>query len=225
MFALQSLHPEYSQIIQPFIAWAPVAFNTYASWPLTNTFCPALSLYRAIGGPYLFAQKWAAIIQQIVCRPLPPTSDLCADAYISMFGASNRMNRSRISVYMHFSPDEVSNWEYVHICLTQSTDSFTQFDYGSALANQAVYGTPTAPLFPLQNISSNATIILMHGATDIVSTLQDTARLFAVLNGTGANVVDHLVAADPFNHVDFTLGMGSGALVNGPTLGYLDQYW
>src|SRR5699024_10209206 len=107
---------------------------------------------------------------------------------------------------------------------TQMKKRFCRFDYGSSKANTAAYGTATVPDYPLESISPKATIILMRGAMDIVANPTDAAHLLQVLNGTGANVIDYLVPAKKFNHVDFLIGMGTGPILNDPTLKYLDQY-
>ena len=104
------------------------------------------------------------------------------------------------------------------------TKRFARFDYGSASKNMEAYGTPDYPDFPLGNISPNATIVLMRGATDIMARPEDIEILRAELKPTGANVVDHLIDAEKFSHADFVMGIGTSTLVNDPTLKYLDQY-
>ena len=87
-----------------------------------------------------------------------------------------------------------------------------------------MYGVPEPLEYPLQNISPNATIVVFSGSTDALSTPPDVALLLSKLQPTGAKVIDHLLPAEHFNHMGFVIGMGTGKLLNDPTLRYLDQY-
>lgn len=223
MFALLSLKPEYSQIIQPFIAWAPAVMIGRMTSPMKRLM-PLVPLIQATGGRFEPTSFLGAMVTKAVCGfPVfgqPP----CATSLETFMGKTDRLNRTRLPVYMNFLPGSVSNWDLVHFSQLYETDSFVRYDYGSRRKNRKMYRTTKAPQYPMDAIDPKTKIAIFRGNSDAFVVKEDAIRLVSTLKQNGIDVIDVEVPADPFNHLDFLTGIGAGELLYDRTVEILDQF-
>jgi len=228
MFALLSLQPHYSTSIRPFIAWAPVVFLSHVQSPF-RIFAPWASLLRSIGHQFAPSSHLLSALSHPFCKRLPSFLSLCTNALFAFGGADTQhLNHSRLPVYFHFTPATVSTWQVVHFLQLINKGRFVRFDYESQEENRRAYGCPSPPDYPLRDIPTDLQIVLVRAENDYLSSIADTDRLIDELNARPTSkadsVLDHRIRDHNWAHLDYTMGMGAGAIVYDPTIGYLDRF-
>ena len=142
-------------------------------------------------------------------------------------GSTDHLNATRTSVYFHYFPSTVSNWDMAHFGQLYQANNFIKYNFNSEEKNIQAYGQPTSPQYPLENMNNknNYTIFLFRGSTDGFISTNDAEILIARLRDeAGVTVQDHLIQDSQWNHLDFIIGQGAGRLVYDQTLAILDQF-
>ncbi|XP_046918119.2 gastric triacylglycerol lipase-like [Dermatophagoides farinae] len=224
MFALLSLRPEYADIVQPFIALAPITFVKNIQSPM-RYFSPMEPLLRLIGGEFLPSNT---LIDNLVDRfcVYPDIRPLCANL-IFLFGGFDKknLNETRIGVYLHFTPSTTSTWDIAHWAQSVNRGRFQRFDYGSSARNQRHYNQSTAPDIPLENIPTSAKIALYQGRNDILSTEPNVEHLKQIFKKSGVTLIRDFIVSDPkWTHLDFGFGENAGVLFINDMIDTLDKY-
>ncbi len=206
IFALLTLQPSYADIIRPVIALAPVSTVADIKSPI-RYLAPLNPVLRAVGGEFAFSSPYVNWLSKMLCRNYVEEKYICENVVFlfSGFDAAH-LNCSRIPVYFQFLPSTVSTWEIAHWGQLVSSGRFARFDYGSEAENRAIYGTPQPPDFVLGRIPANATIALLRGQNDYLSSVPDQERLIRVLKQGGVNLVDYVVPDPRWTHIDFAIG-------------------
>ena len=206
IFALLTLQPSYADIIRPVIALAPVSTVADIKSPI-RYLAPLNPVLRAVGGEFAFSSPYVNWLSKMLCRNYVEEKYICENVVFlfSGFDAAH-LNCTRIPVYFQFLPSTVSTWEIAHWGQLVSSGRFARFDYGSEAENRAIYGTPQPPDFVLGRIPANATIALLRGQNDYLSSVPDQERLIRVLKQNSVNLVDYVVPDPRWTHIDFAIG-------------------
>lgn len=224
MFALLSLKPEYADIVQPFIALAPVAFVEHITSPI-RFFAPTASILRFVGGEFLLSDQLTNTLADLFCQM--KLKLLCTN-FVFLIGGSDfrHFNMTRIGVYLHFTPSSTSTWDVTQFAQLVNSHRFSRFDYGSQSKNRQAYGVDFVPDYPLQNISSNAKIALFQGLNDVLADQKDIAHLRTVLTEQAKVrlIEDYTIPSPKWTHLDFIYGIDSGKLFIDRLIEVLDQY-
>nr|XP_027201394.1 gastric triacylglycerol lipase-like [Dermatophagoides pteronyssinus] len=224
MFTLMSLQPEYADIIQPFIALAPITFVKDIESPM-RYFSPMEPLLKIIGGEFIPSNALVENLVDKFCQ-YSDIRPLCADL-IFLFGGFDRknLNETRIGVYLHFTPSTTSTWDVAHWAQLVNRGRFQRFDYGSAARNQKHYNQSTAPDIPLENIPPQAKIALYQGHNDVLSTELNLNLLKNIFKKSGVKLIRDFYISDPkWTHLDFSFGENAGKFFINDMIDTLNQY-
>lgn len=224
MFALLGLRPEYAQVVQPFIAMAPVAFVGHNKSPV-RYFARSAPILRLIGGEFLPSVNLVNLMAEMFCRH--QLRAVCRNLMFLIGGSDyNHLNSSRIDVYLHFTPSSTSTWDIAHWAQLVNSDRFARFDYGTAQENFQAYGVKLVPDYPLHNVSSKAKIALFRGLNDVFVQEEDISRLKRILAEEGkVDLIEDFVVSDPnWTHLDFIFGLNSGRLFIDRLIQVLDTH-
>ena len=224
MFGLLSEHPEkYSEIIQPFIAWAP---GVYIHNVKSNSFrvIESFSSYYLNLGNELNLMD--VLGKNFDCHVSPDDKDnQCLYFLYDFAGPTTHNNLTRLPVYLRFFPAPTSMWSYVHYGQIQVKDRFVKFDYGSAEKNRAVYGVDHPPEYQLTKINPKTKVVIMWGETDNLIAPKDIEHLHSVLKPVlKDSLINYRVPSKEFNHFDFAIAQDAGPLVYDKTLEYLNEF-
>lgn len=220
-FILFSLLPKYVSIIEPFISWAPPAIigNMTSSARLLVPLYPILQKEK---GKFSFSD---IRVRSIISPTCGLSETLCAEALLSFFGESDKMNLSRLEVYLNFFPSPISNTDLSHFAQLYERKNFYRFDYHDEEQNLKAYNKKEAPLYPLENIPKKTKIYTIHGNTDALVTNSDATKFIKKLRSIGLKVNDYKVPSEKFNHFDFMVGENAGKLVYDKTIQILDKFY
>lgn len=224
MFTLMSLRPEYAQIIQPFIALAPIVYLRDLESPI-KIVAQLEPMLRMIGGEFLPSTGLIKSMADAFCS-YQHFQSLCANVMF-LFGGFDpkHMNDTRVGVYLHFTPSTTSTWDLVHWAQLVNSKKFKRFDYGSPNMNLENYNQTTAPEIPLHNIPSTAKIALYQGLNDILSTQSNVKHLKKKLSKIGIELIRDFIIKDPtWTHLDYVIGMNAGKLFIDDMIDTLDLY-
>lgn len=225
MFALLSQRPEYSEVIHPFVAWAPAVF-VGSSNSLISIFSRILHpLFIQAGGLFPLGDPLQrALIQWVICRS-KIGQQMCHLAIdkVTSFGNTNA---TRIPTYSHFMMTYSSNWVAAHLGQNSQHNVFRRLSYPTVGENIQKYGSPTPPHYPLWNIAKSMKIHIFYGATDPVVNAVDVEKLIRLLRKYGLHyVTGHKVPLPRWGHADYFLSPLAGRLVYDETLAYFDRYY
>ncbi len=224
LFALMSMKPVYSKIVQPFISWAPGVYLSHAKTMVRPLLKATRTLVTRIPGEYIPSASFInPLLQWPACHHsigLP----LCSLFLQLTFGPTEHLNVTRIPTYFHFVPSAISNWQVAHYTQIGAKGEFTRFDYGSQLENYQAYGLPYAPLWPLWRISKKQKQVIMYGKTDWFVDETDARKLIRRLRSYGLDTDEYMVPSKTWNHIDFFMGKGAGRLLYPTVIKYLDLY-
>ncbi|RWS27157.1 gastric triacylglycerol lipase-like protein [Leptotrombidium deliense] len=225
MFGLLSEKPEYSQIIQPFIALAPVTrlanVKTLMRFPISNR--AFMSYLYETGGSFWPANSMLNSIGKNICSK-PILAEICA---LSMFLFSGfdapQLNKTRMSVYVSHTPAGSSAWNVLHYGQSLRSKLFRKFDFGEE-ENVRRYGSRTPPVYDLLNISktSKKFIALLHSRNDYLADTNDVRFIYDKLKDN--LILDFQVAFEKWNHLDFIWGLQSAKYVNVIVIQLLEKY-
>lgn len=223
MFALLSLLPEYSTIIEPFIAWAPAVYIGHMTslTQLLKGLSPLLQMLPPEQFP--FSPNSTNYAVNLACS-FRLSSPICSAGLDSLMGETTSLNQTRLPVITRFFPATSSTWNFIHYGQLYTSNSFIRYDYGNILLNYHMYGQFGPPLFPLGAIPPSTKIAIIHGNTDAFVANVDVERLIRQLKSSGVNVIDYKVPMEKWNHLDYLLGVGAGKLVHDKTIEWLDLF-
>ena len=183
MFGLLSTQAKYNDIIEPFIAMAPVTSVAYSWTPFNSLarqtwFRNLLSMKK---GKFL-PDNWIRKVAQLACT-FKLSHPLCKDVIYMMTTAwkSPQINTTRIAVYTGEESIRTSTKNIVHWAQAVASKGFTRFDYG-VKGNENKYGRPTAPGYLLEQITCKS-IALIHSLKDKLGTMGDIEVMKKRLKG------------------------------------------
>ncbi|CAG2167778.1 unnamed protein product [Oppiella nova] len=181
MFALLSSQPEYSGVIDPFIALAPVVYLSRL---------PKYLKRFTILEPFLRA------------FPMP----LIRFGYLRKF-TTEILSGQELTDHMAYMNamaahliDESSTLVLSHYLQMISNDNFGRYDYGLS-QNLYLYGSPKSPDYPLANITSHRIAFIESPENDIFSGHEDLQRLKSELKVD--LLMDYRIPDNKWTHVDY----------------------
>ena len=220
MFGLLATQAKYNDIIEPFIALAPVATVKHVT-----TFLRVLAnsrfLLRLIQEYNRFLKpQWIERHVANFCKSY--RSKWCNEVVFLINGGvdSGQVNATRISTYLSILGYGTSTKNIVAWGQNVVSGTFSFFDYGYA-NNKQMYGTFTPPSYDLAKIT-NKHIALFTSMADNLADAKDVDILRASLKVTP--VLDYLVPLPQFSHLDFAIGMDTGFFVNKKIFELLEAY-
>eukprot|EP00697_Spironema_sp_BW2_P012880 gnl/Spiro4/29562_TR14483_c0_g1_i1.p1 gnl/Spiro4/29562_TR14483_c0_g1~~gnl/Spiro4/29562_TR14483_c0_g1_i1.p1 ORF type:complete len:391 (+),score=95.53 gnl/Spiro4/29562_TR14483_c0_g1_i1:66-1238(+) len=223
MFYGLSRYPHHANYLNLFVALAPVAWIGHARVPLIKDIAAFDShdLLDKIGLkdflPYVVGGS-------VACEVCP---ECCGDSIAAIMGAgtgnATRFNQSRWDVYVSHFPAGTSSREMAHYAQLVVTNTISMYNFGSAAANQAAYGSTTPPLYDLTQIPSSATlpIALFTGGDDDLADPADVQRLVQTM---GASRFTFIHNEPDWNHADFVLGITAKDVVYPLVVDLLKKY-
>lgn len=224
LFALMSMRPSYSHIVQPFICWAPGVYLSQAKTVVRAVLKASRGLVTRVPGEYVPSASFINPMLQFAACQHSIGRALCSLALQLIFGPTEHLNVTRIPTYFHFVPSAISNWQVAHYTQIGAKGEFTRFDYGQPAKNYQAYGLPYAPLWPLWRISPRQKQVVMYGRTDWFVDRSDARKLIRRLRSYGLDTDGYEVPSPTWNHIDFFMGRGAGRLLYPEVIRYLDLY-
>lgn len=218
MFGLLSTQAKYNALVKPFIALSPVTTVGNVKSPLKaladQTFM--LKVFKMIGGPFLPS---SSLMRSLAARSNLLPSGLWCKNFTFLFGY-NKLDMARLPVYLTHTPSGTSTKNMLHFSQSVVSKKFRMYDMGSAAGNQARYGSPEPPEYPLEKITCKS-MAIFSSLNDWFCDVKDLDGLRTRL--TVPLLEDYVVPDKEFNHLDFLWGTDVGQLVNRKVLELLDK--
>lgn len=212
MFGLMSEKPDYADIVEPFVALAPVAYVDHSISPV-KYFSIYTPIFEHVNMWFATSNMAVKYLGPIVCGPEVVRKDICANiVFLSVGFDEAELDESRISAYLAHMPSGTSVKNIAHYGQEIISHRFAKFDHG-ILGNQMKYGVTRAPDYDLTKIRSNS-IALFIAENDWLASPKDVARLREELQIKPFAVVNMTEKMPKFNHIDFVYGKHAGELVN-----------
>lgn len=223
MLGLQSYHPEYADIIEPFVVMSPAAFLGYIHTKFYKRFFPLFArlpyanngiffsflskyIFNRLGGPTALQRKLFALA---VTYPL--------------FGRDTKgMDAERIPTYLRFTPSGTSMKNFVHWCQLYVSKRFRRRNMGAA-GNRLKYGTDEPPDYPVSRIRSNS-IVFFSAETDFLGDPEDRDLLLSQMTVKPYRWFNVTAEVPEFSHVSFLYHKKIGTLVNRRVYRVLEEF-
>ena len=180
MFVLQSMMPSIGQLIQPYIALAPVAFLT-DMWSAARLGVPLEPLIRNLPFPVGLPSSFMEALGTYICNDNAFVG-ICADVLYSLNGVDKpNFNRTTVPVLIAHSAVTQSSWVYAQLAQQIKTGRYAMMDHG-AEENLRRYNQTIPPAYNLGSITST-NIGIFRGLNDAFSDTPDNSHLLQSLNG------------------------------------------
>lgn len=221
MFGLLASHPEFNEVIKPFIAMAPVSHVGHVKSPLKylahNPFF--VEYFKRKGGPFLMNTDLIKKFSQYC--PLNVIKELCESVTFLFCGPdSKQFNATRFPVYVSHTPSGTSWLNIVHFAQMINSRKMTFYDYGSE-GNKHKYGSKYPPEYNLESIT-NKNIALLSSLNDWLADPKDVNILRQKLKVK--LIDDYIIPDNQWNHLDFIWAIDAGKLVNGRVIKLLHDH-
>ena len=157
MFQLLAAQPEYSKIIEPFIAMAPVVYMGRIPKTLMR-FKTWYPFFR------LFPNR---LIKHSIIRKM----------FVSFFHNHDLSSRSEyVNQLSSHTIDQTSTLVIAHYLQLMTNNNFVHFDWG-LFDNYRLYASPEPPQYSLANITSAKIALIQASNNDVFSDVRDVNRL------------------------------------------------
>lgn len=222
MFGLLSEQPDYADVIEPYIALAPVAYVSHSISPV-KYFAVYTPLFQHINLWFGTSNEAVKYLAPIVCGPKVIRRDICANIFFLSVGFDeSELDDSRVSAYLTHMPSGTSVKNIAHYGQMVLSGRFAKFDHG-ILGNLVQYGQTRAPDYDLSKIRSDS-IVLFHAENDWLASPKDVAHLRKSLTVEPYKSFNVTESRPKWNHVDFLYGKSCGELVNKKILQVFDHF-
>lgn len=212
MFGLLSERPEYADIVEPFIALAPVAYVSNSISPV-KYFAVYTPIFEHINMWFATSNYAVKYLAPIVCGPKVVRRELCANIlFLSVGFDEAELDDDRVAAYLSHTPSGTSVKNVAHYGQEVLSARFAHFDHG-ALGNLEKYGQREAPSYDLSRIRSKS-IALFVADNDWLASPRDVQRLRSELRVQPFAVFNLTEQVASWNHIDFVYGKQAGELVN-----------
>ncbi|KAL5475602.1 hypothetical protein EMCRGX_G025434 [Ephydatia muelleri] len=207
--------------INAFIALAPVTTVKHVEGalaviaPFYKWFLPALD---AIGdGEFLPNSQLLDDLAKYVC-PDQVIDDICENVIFLICGFNkDNINITRLDVYYSHTPAGTSVQNLVHFSQEVLDGYFCKYDYGSAEANIAHYGTPTPPSYNVTELT--VPTMLFTGGNDWLADPTDVAELIPKIKSV--TIYDKNIPQ--YEHLDFLWGLDAATDVYEEAIAIMKQ--
>lgn len=222
MFGLLADQPQYADIVEPYIALAPVAFVNHSISPV-RYFAVYTPIFQHINLWFGTSNEAVKYLAPKVCEPKVLRREICANIFFLSVGFDeNELDDSRITAYLSHMPSGTSVKNVAHYGQMVLSGRFAKFDHG-IIGNQIEYGQTVAPDYDLRRIRSKS-IALFHAENDWLASPKDVARLKAELGSAPFRSFNISESSPKWNHIDFLYGKSCGELVNKKVLQVFDHF-
>lgn len=222
MFGLLSDQPEYADIVEPFVALAPVAYVSNSISP-AKYFAVYTPLFEHVNMWFATSNVAVKYLAPIVCGPEVIRKDICANLIFLTIGFDmDELDDSRVSAYLSHMPSGTSVKNIAHYGQEVLSGRFAHFDHG-ILANQVVYGQARSPDYELAKIRSKS-MVLFTAENDWLASPKDVAKLKSALTVEPFRVFNMTEFVPKWNHIDFVYAKHAGELVNTRILEVFDHF-
>lgn len=221
MFALLSSNPEYSGMVDRFIALGPVAFMGHITSPLKYfmTSIPFKFYLSWFPGSFLPPDSILLPISRIIC-PGSVTGKVCTNFLFLVCGYDgDQIEKERLPVIVAHAPAGTSKANMLHYLQGMDSKRFRMFDHGRS-QNLARYGTSEPPDYDLSRIN-HSKISLIWGENDALADPTDVQILREHLTVKLAD--DFKVPIKEWNHLDYLWARDAGKYVNTKVLEILSR--
>ncbi|KAG9510356.1 Gastric triacylglycerol lipase [Fragariocoptes setiger] len=211
-FGLLSSKPEYADVIEPFVALAPVAYVHHTISPVKYfaVYTPVFSHIDMWFGTSNVAVKYLA---PLVCSEKNIKKKICANLLFLTTGFDeDELDEDRVAAYLNHTPSGTSVKNVAHYGQEIISRRFAHFDHG-ILGNIMKYGTHSPPDYDLSKIRSKS-IALFIAENDWLAAPKDVARMRAELTVEPYYVFNVTTVKPKWNHIDFVYGKNAGTIIN-----------
>lgn len=220
LFGLLASQPKYNDLIEPFIALAPIATVKHTS-TILRVIANQKYIVRLIREFKRFLKpKWVEELAADFCKGI--VSKFCTNLLFLFNGGidSGQVNSTRIPTYLSLIGYGTSTKNIAHWGQNVVSGRFDYFDYGYR-ENKFKYGSFRPPEYNLGRIT-NKNIAFISSLADNLGDAKDLDTLRSTLKVK--LVLDHVVPLKTFSHFDFAIGMDVGYYVHEKILQLLDKY-
>lgn len=212
MFGLLADRPEYNDIIEPFVALAPVVYVEHVRSPV-RLLAPTSSLVDHIDGPVFVPNRATRNMAMFMCSTRFIRDQICSNQVYLLAGFNrHELNIERSTAVLAHVPSGTSVKNLVHYFQMVKSGRFAHFDYGF-FPNLRIYGQTIPPKYNLANIRSKS-IALFVSTNDWMSAPEDIAHLISDLP-VEPYAIFNLTEINPlWNHIDFVHSINVGKQIN-----------
>lgn len=208
MFGLLSDQPKYADIIEPFVALAPVVYlhNTKS---MLSKLLPLELLSGNIKIGLLAGELGRYVIRQ-TCQFMD-----CVQSFYNVYGYDpDAYDHNRTQILNHHLPSGTSYRNMMHFGQLIFNKNFTRYNYGLS-ENLIRHGQALPPIYDLGKIKSKS-IVIFNSKDDLMADQEDVNLLIQNLRVKPFEryVVSRDLTEGRFNHIHFLYGKYSGVLVN-----------
>lgn len=224
IFGLFATQPTYNDIIDPFVALAPIASVSHgilgdpmkisSHWRI---------IYKLLGDGPLLPVNVYDIFAQIVCMQYPSICLYIMDSNSQENWDSKHFNKTRLPVMVGLNSmqESVRNFIFwVQQFHSNEKRGLHYFNFGSK-ENIKKYGTSTPPIYYWSNIT-NEHIYLITSERDEMSGPQD---MNIVKKAVKVPIHHHKIPIKNWSHLDFVFGPETGKYIIKPILDILEGTW
>lgn len=212
MLGLLSDRPEYADIVEPFVALAPVAYvdNCLSPVKYFSYLTPLMQNLNSIFAPPNFMIKY---LGPIVCGPKFIKEEICANIiYLSCGFDEEELDLDRADAYLGHMPSGTSAKNIAHYGQLVNSGRFAHFDHG-LLGNKMRYNSTKSPDYDLGKIRSKS-IALFIASNDWLASPKDVAHLRSDLKVKPFAVYNITEVKPLWNHIDYVYAKHAGEIVN-----------
>lgn len=222
MFGLQSKHPEYADIVEPFVALAPVAYCYHTRTP-ARYFAIYTPIFQHIDMWFGSSNAAVRYLAPKVCAPDLIKRDVCGNIVFLGTGFDlDEFDITRAEAYLTHMPSGTSYKNIAHYGQAILNKNFAHYDHG-VVANQIKYGQPHPPDYDLSRIRSKS-IVMFTAENDWLAAPEDVALLKSKLTVQPHRVYNLTEHVPKWNHIDFVYGIHAGKLVNSHIIEVMDEF-
>lgn len=221
MFGLLAERPEYTDIIEPYIAFAPVAYMHHMRSPV-RLITPMVPFVRDLNMGVASSNAFTHRLSQ-VCGPTEARMSTCLNFANQLYGDhSEAFDIHRLQTITHHIPAGCSFKSIAHYGQEVLSKKFARYNLGLH-GNKARYGTEFPPEYNLTNIQSKS-IVLFSADNDYLAAPEDVQLLVSQL-GVPPMKWFNMTQEDPnWNHMDYVYHKKAGKLINPLVAEILDRF-
>lgn len=228
MFGLLSEKPEYANIVEPFVALAPVAYvdNTISIGKFLGIYISSvrnLPMFQHINVWFASSNTIIRFLTTLLCGNQVMPEDVCNTIFFLTFGYNQEeIDNSQLPAYLSHFPAGTSAKNIAHYGQEVLSHRFAKYDYGTHI-NRMRYGQDQSPDYNLSYIESKS-IALFFADNDWLSVPKDLARLRANLRVQPFALVNMTEVLPKWSHIDFLYGKHAGKLINTKVFEIFDYF-
>ena len=220
MFGLLATQAKYNDLIEPYIALAPVGTVKYVE-TLLRILAQQKYLYKLERAFKRFLKpQWVEELAADFCKGI--VSKFCGSLVFLINGGvdSGQVNSTRIPTYLSLIGYGTSTKNIAAWGQNVAAGRFIHYDYGYR-GNKYLYGSFRPPEYNMAKIT-NKHMAFFSSLADNLGDVRDLNILRSTLRVKPA--YDYVVPLKSFSHLDFAIGMDVGFYVYEKVIQFLDNY-